>query len=300
MRDDFDATDLRIISAIAVESSLADVALRLGMAKSTISMRIDRMEKRIGTQLVIMTNPLTLTTAGNLTLDAARDIERIAKNHKKNLHSLFCRDSLSICAIPALLVDDALAVYEEFIQQQPKTRIKLVEATADKIIQNVKNSTVDIALTVHNRNVDGLTFETYRTSKIVLIAHKRHPLAKFNSIKFEDTKGFHFVDFDDSIFMAQTLEAAIVYSNTFPLKTVHVMSLDVGAMAAAKNNNLLCLNLESVAKRIATSHEAKIIYLTDPWANVNLTFVTKSLDEKRTPSMHKFISLLKTKFRDNT
>lgn len=131
---------------IAENGSLNRAAGRLGLSRSVISDRLSALESDLGTQLVIRsTHGLSLTPAGELFLDHARDLiagmEAARDAIAESGGSL--SGTIRLAAPPTLLSQWLLPMMISFMERHPRLHVEIV---ASDRMTDIVNDGIDLAL----------------------------------------------------------------------------------------------------------------------------------------------------------
>lgn len=298
MIGDFDANDLRIISYIQSGARLSFIASKLGLSVGRISQKITKMEAICGTMLVYRSGGMKLTGAGMILFEMAQKKDQIELEFIQRLdRHKSDHGQLRIIAISSILIDDLPDVLDMVRKEFPHLRIKLTAATADDIIQGVLSGEADVGLVGLSKRVDGLIFSPYKRERICLLTNANHPLATLDEVLFAQAASRHpFIEMDPSSMLSNMMGAASVHGRVIPSYSMRASNAEVAAQMAASSTFGLAFTLENIAKRYAKLHGAKIIYLKDSWASVEVAICTKDIGA-RTEAQTYFLRKLKAKFQ---
>lgn len=121
-----ESNDLKIFQAVAYEKSISKAAARLGYVQSNITLRIQTLEKELGTTLLLRNNKgVTLTDSGKKLLTYAEEIIRLMDEAEKVLKSENSDNTLIIGAthtISASIVPEWLNRYSRLY---PEVKLSL-------------------------------------------------------------------------------------------------------------------------------------------------------------------------------
>lgn len=291
----FDTKDLEIIAAISSCTSLEAVAAKVGINTSNVSKRLTAMKKHYGNLPIAVYTPLQLTAHGYHILKFAQaieqahatlvtDIERAATTHKM----------LRIMSSQSMLIDDVLPVLKLVRGKFEQLKIHLVEGDSAETVKTVAEGQADIGLvSCGGENTRGLIFNVYRTAKIVLLAHKDHPIKAHKSISIADAAQFPFVGVDSPVGLTRKMsEEQLQVCRNMQIQ-LSGQSLEVCAQLAATTPMGLCMTMERVAERQARLHKAAIIELSDTFASIDFATVTRGDTDAWSPEVTEFIRFLR-------
>lgn len=298
LKSDFDAVDLRIILSIDEATTLGDVADKLGLSTPAISLRLGNLEKIFDIALIQRT-PLRLTEAG-------RYFKKYAESDKDARSKLLLDfaglksnvGSLRVIAISSILIDDAHPALADTQREFLHLNSTLIEGASSKIIECVQLGKADIGLIGGRTKMEGLIFERYRTTKLVLLMHKDHPLANCDCVKLKDIERHRVILLPESNWLSKRIIAAQM-STGATLRELHIApDMEIAAQYASTNKLGLCIVLEDVAKRFAQFYDAKIVRFSESWMYFELYTVTREI-ERRSEAMTFFINKLRKRYKDN-
>lgn len=236
-----DLTSLQLFVAVCELGSIGRAAEREYIAASAVSKRLSDLEAALGTPLLYRhTRGVNLTPAGQTLLHHARSalfgLEKMQAELSEYADGVrgHVRMHSNISAIVQFLPEDL----GTFAQEHPQVKIDLQERLSSEVARAVHEGAADIGVC----NTQGLALGTtlaqrpYRRDELVLVAPRRHPLAKEKALSFEDTLAFDHVGLhsDSSIYVAMR-EAAASAGRTIRLR-IQVTGLD--AMCRMIHNGL--------------------------------------------------------------
>lgn len=295
---EFDAIHFKIISHIETCQSLAEVAKHLGVTRSAISQRLEYMEDVCGMPLALR-RPLKLTEAGIIFLKFAKTVYADQTTLKLDISKLRSDEQiLKVIAIGSILIDDATpalaATMHEFIHLQATQ----IEGNADEIIEAIATGEADIGLIGIETKTPGLIFERYRTTQAVLLAHKTHPLCQHQRVKLLDAIPYRIVELPENNLLMKRLIAAQILQRVLIRHSFKAPNLEIAAHYASTTDMGLCITLENVAHRYVRCHDARVIYLDEPWIYFDLFTLTREI-ELRSEVMNNFISELRLRHQSS-
>lgn len=185
----FDASDLRVIKAIADTGSITSAAARLGFSQPAVSQQLRRLETRIGVAVVERAGrTVRLTEAGRVlarhasavatALDAAAaELAELSGLHAARVR-LVAFPSASPTLVPRLLADLA--------HRHPGISVTYVEAEPPEAVEAVREDRADIALTFsypgdrddpHGLSARGLDVSTVGSDDLLVVLPVDHHAA---------------------------------------------------------------------------------------------------------------------------
>ena len=262
---DLDLNDLKLIFTIAKEKSLSATAQRLGVTSPAVSMRLSKLEDKIGAKLVHRKGGARLTQAGQQVLKLATSFHHSLSQLENDLAEIHL-PRLKIIANTSLIIDDVTPVIDKMRHANPDLDVVLKEGSFPEIISAVLNGIADAGLIAGRPKVAGLRLFPYKTERLSLIAPAQHPIAQLQEITFADAAKHPFIAADKEKQLSLLMQSK-AKKNKVKLKfPVSVTSFEAQAHMVCNTNIGIALVLGSVAQRFAKSYPIKVIKLSDEWA----------------------------------
>jgi DNA-binding transcriptional LysR family regulator len=183
----YDLTDLRLLQAVADESSLQKGAQRCHLSSSSASLRIKKLEGAVGTQLLVReVRGVSLTQAGKVMVEHIRlcvaqleqmhsDLQPFASGLLGHL-TCFANNN----AISSHLPEDLAC----FFKLYPTVRISLQEHMSMEILAAVAAGRADVGVVAASDGHPDLEFFPYREDRLVLLCPLRSPLSNKTHTSF--------------------------------------------------------------------------------------------------------------------
>jgi DNA-binding transcriptional LysR family regulator len=173
---------LEYFVAVAEEQSFTRAAERVHISQSGVSAQIRQLERELGAELLDRSaRTVTLTVAGKAALGQARATLAAARAVGQAVDEVtgLIRGRLTIgmvigCTLTPLF--DALAAFH---RAHPGVEISLLEGNSDRLVEEVRAGTVDLALVgTASAAPDGLDALTLIRERLVVGVPAGHPLAE--------------------------------------------------------------------------------------------------------------------------
>ncbi|MDT8715371.1 LysR family transcriptional regulator [Clostridium sp. 19966] len=166
-----ESNDLKIFQIVAYENSISKAALKMGYVQSNVTLRIQLLEKELGTTLLLRHNKgVTLTEDGEKLLAYAEKIISLLDEAEAAFKGDKSGCTLKIGAtqtISASIVPKCLSRYSE---KYPDVRLALKTDTHKNLIQQVINGELDGAFTNVSTKQRGIREEFTFTEGLVIIS----------------------------------------------------------------------------------------------------------------------------------
>lgn len=289
----FDLIDLELIAYLDEDSSLTSVAVRANMSLSAVSLRLKRLEQRMGTQLWYRFRQGGLTRVGHTFMDSAkviqREIERLAFNLKQVDHA--GSGILKMRANSSILIGDLPSVLSRLSMEHPTMRLELDEGAPQEIMAAVLDGSVDIGLFSRVAPVHGLSFHVYKRERACIVVPLDHPLADRTEVEFVETLKYDFIGTDDKKRIDSMMTAKAREVGASIQFRARVSNFDAQITLVAETNMGIAFVSEDIARRHAQTRAIKIIRLADEWAVRDFVICIRDMQDL-TPAGRGFVTMM--------
>lgn len=276
-----DLTSLQLFVAVCELGSIGRAAEREYIAASAVSKRLSDLEAAVDTALLYRhSRGVTLTPAGESLLHHARNVlyglERMQGELSEYADGIrgHVRMHANISAIVQFLPEDLGA----FSKGHPQIKIDLQEHLSADVLQAVHEGTADIGIcNMGQANTNGLQTKPYRTDRLLLVVPQDHPLAKRESIAFEEVLEWDVVGLQGGSSISLAMRGAAARSGRPLQQRIQVTSLD--AMCRMIDNGLgVGIIPDRAFELMHGVGRLKSVPLTDSWAQRTLSLVARDFD----------------------
>jgi len=185
MFDVSDFNDLDIFSVVATEGSLRRAAARLGLSQPVVSQRLTRLEKDLGSKLVVRsTSGIQLTDAGERLVPYIRGVVRLMNEALATVRATTTAGAFAICT-NATLAPIVVPFAFRALRGLPVTLSNRILPTADAI-RSVADGDVDAAFGQREVTFEGLSAERLFEDELCVVVADDHPLAGRDALRVED------------------------------------------------------------------------------------------------------------------
>jgi len=171
--------------AIVEEGSLSAAAHRLYISQPTLSQFLHKLEQDENTQLLIRgrNNAISLTEAGKLYYESAKEILRIRNEYQRKLSDLVQTSERTVVfgAASEHGMSVLLQITKLLSEKYKDQRIVSRHYTAQRLQSLVARGEIDVAFSAYNEKNPKFDYIDFRPSEIVLVLAKDHPLAHLGS-----------------------------------------------------------------------------------------------------------------------
>lgn len=181
---------LEYFVAVAEEQSFTRAAGRVHISQSGVSAQIRQLERELGAELFDRSARVAiLTAAGKAALEHARATLAAVGTLSQAVGEVtdLIRGKLTVGMVIGCTVTPLFDALAEFHQAHPGVEVSLLEDNSDRLVEGVREGTIDLALAGTARTTpDGLEALTIVSERIVAAVPAGHPLAKRRHLTLGD------------------------------------------------------------------------------------------------------------------
>lgn len=270
----YELVDLKLVAAISECGSLSRAAARLGLAPSSVSCRLAKLESSLQVSLFTRhVRGLMLTAAGHAVVRHARQL--LGRLGELEADMVFhsgdpgrqVRLLANSCAVNCFLPEDLA----DFQLIYPEARVRLAEAHSTEIIGAVMTGQAEIGVVSMNAFPDEVAVLPYRESSLVLLLPAGHRMTTVARIHVRDVLNEPFVGLHPgSGIHASLLELAASHHVKLDIR-VQVQSFDAACRMVAAGLGIALVPQGFI--RFATFYlpsSVVAVPVADSWAERNL------------------------------
>ena len=231
---------MQYILAVLKEGSFTAAARKLYISQPSLSQAIKAAETSLGAAIFDRsTDPVSLTPAGRLYVEAADQISSISSNLKKQVEELNREESgLLRLGISVQRGMELLPVlYPRFRAQFPHVSLTLTEQGSANLEETVLEGAVDIALLTAYPRYEGLVYELLKEERLVLLVNKSCRLAKRiapgTPIDLREAADEEFLLSKKGHSVRVILDALLIERGLTPRRVLETVSIEVGKRMVA-------------------------------------------------------------------
>lgn len=231
---------MQYILAVLKEGSFTAAARKLYISQPSLSQAIKAAETSLGAAIFDRsTDPVSLTPAGRLYVEAADQISSISSNLKKQVEELNREESgllrLGISVQRGMELLPAL--YPRFRAQFPHVSLTLTEQGSANLEETVLEGAVDIALLTAYPRYEGLVYELLKEERLVLLVNKNCRLAERiapgTPIDLREAADEEFLLSKKGHSVRVILDALLIERGLTPRRALETVSIEVGKRMVA-------------------------------------------------------------------
>ncbi|WP_118178678.1 LysR family transcriptional regulator [Paraburkholderia phosphatilytica] len=267
-----DLVSLSLFALVVRTGSISKGAELAHLAVGAASKRIADLETAIGTELFERhSRGITLTAAGEALKQHAQrilnDVDLMTADMSDYAAGVVgvVRMWANTSAVTQFLPSDIA----EFIAANPEIRIELEEQDSEQVALAVVDGNADFGIMADQMPTFGLQTMVYRQDHLVLVVPRNHPLARQQSVAFNDALEFDFVSLSRNTSLAKRLQAATSDAGGRLKLRIQVRSFDAMCLMVAAGLGIAVLPDAAVSPHLRSMHLHRIP-LAEDWAHREL------------------------------
>jgi DNA-binding transcriptional LysR family regulator len=185
----FDINDLIAFRAVAELGNFRRAAESIHISQPAFSRRIEKLENALGTQLLERTTRrVNLTSVGREFDKQLRQILDALDVTLLNIRGVAASrmGEVTIACVPSAVNYFVSSVVKDFHQRYPKTRVRIIDDSANHVLIAVAEGEADFGLNFTGSQENDIEFTPIFEEHFVAACHKDHPLAKQTSVRWSD------------------------------------------------------------------------------------------------------------------
>ena len=267
---------LRHFLKVAEYSNFTRAAEDISLSQPALSRSVGRLEEELGQPLFErQTRSVSLTDAGHLLLERARQILLLVDDTKALFHDDGKTGRIRVASIPTIAPYFLPERLKRFHRNFPGANVVVHEDTTENLLKKLNDGLVDVMIAALPIEAKYLQIEKLFDEELLLVAAKENPLAKKKSIHLHDIESLPFVllgeahCLTDSIvsFCRQKSFHPLSVERTSQLATVQeLVALDHGISLVPK----MAAERDNSARRVyrsldGTKPTRSVIMVTNPY-----------------------------------
>jgi DNA-binding transcriptional LysR family regulator len=191
---------LQVFCDVARCRSFSQAAAANHLSQSAASQIVHQLEKRLGGVRLIdrSTRPLQLTPLGQAYYEGCKalveqylELEASIKQARPQATA-----TVQVAAIYSVGLGDMSDYVERFAAEQPHARAQIEYLRTNRVVERVRDGSVDLGLVSFPRQARDLTVLPWRDEEMVLACRPRHPLARCREVTPARLAGEKYIGFD--------------------------------------------------------------------------------------------------------
>ena len=169
--------ELEVLAAVIDAGGFNRAAKRLLQTQSAVSQTIARMERRIGTQLLIRSSPPKPTPAGQRVLEFAQRVFHDVQTLERDLADIQSQSAgrINLGASQRVTNVHLHTLVADFSQRYPKVSFDIANVPARELVLLVKKAKCEIGFGPFQHQMHEFSCHPYFVQRMRLYASKQHP-----------------------------------------------------------------------------------------------------------------------------
>ncbi|CCB68040.1 LysR family transcriptional regulator [Hyphomicrobium sp. MC1] len=261
-----DLRQLEHFVAAADEQHFTRAARKVNIVQSGLSASIRALEQEMGAPLFVRTTrKVELTVAGRVLYEKAQEIIAGIKEARRAVAAIngLERGTLSVGTCGSLhAFFDLPQLLGEFHAQHPSVEIKLCHGTATKLMESVKDGSVDIGFfPLYEKSREIVTIPI-ASDHLVVVHPMGHPIAGRENVPLESLAEETFVDFQPDKGTRKIVDRAFASTNVSRRSVLEVGDIQVLLDLVAYGFGIALVPKTFACARIAAAKSPKLGVVT--------------------------------------
>ncbi|GAA3048941.1 LysR substrate-binding domain-containing protein [Streptomyces roseofulvus] len=289
-----DLRQLEYFVAVAEERNFTRAAERVHISQSGVSAQIRRLEHELGAELFDRSaRTVTLTVAGEAALAHARAALASAEAVGRAVDEVtgLVRGRLTLGMVVGCTVTPLFDALAAFRTAHPGVDVRLREDNSDRLVEGVRNGTVDLALIgAATATPDGLDALTLIRERLVAAVPPAHPLADRDRLTLRELTAHPLLCMPRGTGLRAVLDQACADQDLRPAIPLEAGAADALADLAARGLGVAVLSASMAA---AHADRLAVLPLDDVDVPALLALVWRPA---RHPAVHAFLTHARRSF----
>jgi len=192
----FEINDLIAFRAVAELGNFRKAAESIHLSQPAFSRRIDKLEQALGTKLLERTTRrVNLTAIGRDFHKQLRQILDALDVTLLNIRGVAATrmGEVTVACVPSAVNYFLSEVVKLFHDRYPKTRVRVIDDSANKVLTAVVDGEADFGLNFIGSQENDIEFTPIFEERFVAACRKDHPLAKQKSVRWADLSDHDYI-----------------------------------------------------------------------------------------------------------
>jgi LysR family transcriptional regulator, hydrogen peroxide-inducible genes activator len=193
---DVDINQIRYFMAVTELGSFSRAAVHCHVSQPALSEQIQKLESRMGKQLLNRNHRrIVPTAAGEILIEGAKDILAHVENTKQKIRSSGepHPGKVALGILPTVAPFLLTRVLGSFAAQHPKTQVVVHENTTGRSLEHIEAGKLDLGIVSLPIKDNGFETETLFSEELWLALHPRNPLSQKRTIFTDDLRSEKFI-----------------------------------------------------------------------------------------------------------
>lgn len=192
----FEINDLIAFRAVAELGNFRKAAESIHLSQPAFSRRIEKLEQALGTKLLERTTRrVNLTATGRDFHKQLRQILDALDVTLLNIRGVAATrmGEVTVACVPSAVNYFLSEVVKIFHDRYPKTRVRVIDDSANKVLTAVVDGEADFGLNFIGSQENDVEFTPIFEERFVAACRKDHPLAKLKSVRWADLSDHDYI-----------------------------------------------------------------------------------------------------------
>lgn len=268
---DLDMTTLRLFAAVCETRSIARAAEQANIVGSAISKRLAQLEDTVGTPLLVRRRRgVEPTPAGESLLEHARTMLASAEQIERDMaaYALGVRGQVRILATASVMAESLADDVAAFLQvpAHHDIQVSMEERVSPDVIRGIKEGVASVGICWDAADLTGLQSRGYRRDHLAMVVHPSHPLARYETLSFEQTLDYEHVSLPVQSAVQMLLQRAAALKGKAIMHRVIVSNFEA-VLRVVRANLAISVVPREVAEPYARTYGLRVVPLVDAWAS---------------------------------
>lgn len=268
---DLDMTTLRLFAAVCETRSIARAAEQANIVGSAISKRLAQLEDTVGTPLLVRRRRgVEPTPAGESLLEHARTMLASSEQIERDMaaYALGVRGQVRILATASVMAESLADDVAAFLQvpAHHDIQVSMEERVSPDVIRGIKEGVASVGICWDAADLTGLQSRGYRSDHLAIVVHPSHPLARHETLSFEQTLDYEHVSLPVHSAVQVLLQRAAALKGKTIVHRVIVSNFEA-VLRVVRANLAISVVPREVAEPYARTHGLCVVPLLDAWAS---------------------------------
>lgn len=266
---------LRAFHAVAREGSFTTAARALQLTQPTVSSQVSALEEGYGVRLFDRRGRRVVLTALGGTLYAATQRLFALEDEVEDILSGARELQSGHLKVGADGPHHIIPILAVFNRQYPGLDVSLAMGNAEKVLQDLRNYRVDVAMLAKVEDDLRLYAVPYRRSRLVLFVPRSHPWAKRSAIRLQEVTAQRMILREAASVTRQIFQSALAEAGIKPQAVMQIESREAVREAVAAGLGI------GVVSEAEFDHDKRLVALRVRDAKLEISEHVVCLQERR-------------------
>lgn len=292
-----DLVSLRLFVAAVDAGSFASAARLVALSVPAVSKRIADLEAATGLRLLVRTRRGVLPTAAGQALyrhamQVGADVNQLCLTMSD--FTMGTREHIRVWANTSAVTGFLPGFLSDFLSSHPQVSIDLEEVNSEPLVRAVEAQVADLGVFAGNIDPGSLETAVCDRDRLVIVAPRRHSLARRRRIEFAGCLQYDFVGLNPESALMRQMQAISTRIGERIRLRVQVRSFDAICKMVAQGLGIGLLP-HSAAEAHARSMPLTLVELVDDWAKRRELLVGWRREAMLSHSASEFLAALRAR-----